>query len=549
MTKTTSISGKSKESKRSPLVYITLFATLVSAVVSLIVGIVSLNRRRQPVSFRINNENLIGDQDFLSGGHNMDLTQPVTGQTSLAENAMPAERYSSKTSVISSDITAAEGSNSVDEVPVQGLAPSIQEKPVPWSQPTKYIVGVGLFLALLGVIYLSRDVLGMIIFAALLAFVVQPVIGFFQRRLRMKRGSSIGLSYLLVVLALILIPIILIPAIIRSVNSLLSVDWQQIGHNFALTLQSAAQNVSLVPVFGSSLAALMEMLAQVLSGASSLQTPAPIVVDVSVATLGSKLGNLLGKLAVVLGPMISALASIIFILLISLRMSLSAEQISEAYPKLVPTSYKGEVTDLIGRILNVWNSFLRGQLSLMVVMGVLTYLLNLLLGTPSALFLGFAAGLLEIVPTLGPILATIPAVILALIFGSSWLPVSNFIFAIIIILAYVLLSEVENQFLGPKILGDAVDLPPLVVLIGILVGGSAFGLLGIFLATPVISTAKKIFGYLYNKILESPPVTEPPEEKPSIMDTLKGFAQRIRLPFRQHNQEPAPPGKVEQSTG
>lgn len=58
----------------------------------------------------------------------------------------------------------------------------------------------------------------------------------------------------------------------------------------------------------------------------------------------------------------------------------------------------------------------------MVIMGVLTYLLNLVLGTPYALFLGFLSGLLEIIPNLGPALAAIPAVLLALIFGSSYLP-------------------------------------------------------------------------------------------------------------------------------
>ncbi len=97
--------------------------------------------------------------------------------------------------------------------------------------------------------------------------------------------------------------------------------------------------------------------------------------------------------------------------------------------------------------------------------------------------------------------------------GSSRLDVSNLAFAIILLLGYLFLTGLENQVLVPKVLGDAVSLPPLVVIIGVVVGGAVFGLLGVLLATPVISTGKEIFSYLYNKILEAPPVDAPPEEK------------------------------------
>ena len=129
----------------------------------------------------------------------------------------------------------------------------------------------------------------------------------------------------------------------------------------------------------------------------------------------------------------------------------------------------------------------------MVVVGVIVWIGNLILGTPQALFLGVVAGLLEVIPSLGPILATIPAVILALLFGSAHLPVENWAFALIVIAFYILVQVIENQLLVPYILGDAVDLPPLIVIIGVVIGGSAFGLLGVFLATPVISYRARSF--------------------------------------------------------
>jgi len=108
----------------------------------------------------------------------------------------------------------------------------------------------------------------------------------------------------------------------------------------------------------------------------------------------------------------------------------------------------------------------------MVVLGLLTWLLNVILGTPQAILLGLLAGLLEVVPSLGPIIATTPAAILALIFGSSvFTGLNPWVFMLIVILGYVLLQAIENQVLVPKILGNAVNLPPLIVLVGVTIAG------------------------------------------------------------------------------
>ena len=140
----------------------------------------------------------------------------------------------------------------------------------------------------------------------------------------------------------------------------------------------------------------------------------------------------------------------------------------------------------------------------MFVMGFATWLLNFLLGTPYPLFLGVLAGFLELIPNLGPVIAWIPAAILALIFGSTrFVEMDPFVFALIVSAGYLLLSALENQLLVPRIMGNAVDLPPLVVLIGVIVGGSTLGIAGVFLAVPVMATGKEVFLYLYGKVLET----------------------------------------------
>jgi predicted PurR-regulated permease PerM len=398
-----------------------------------------------------------------------------------------------------------------------------------WNITTKYIVGVGLFLSVIFLIYMSRGSLSMIIFAGLIAFVVRPLIGWFQRQLKLKRGTATGITYLLVIILLITLPLLLIPPIIDGINYLLSIDYQTVAQNLTTWLQTATVQVESMPIGGAILGPLLESLSLAIQDFSTVAPPADVT-QVTYASFTSELSRVLGILVNVLGPLVSAGVSLIFMILISLHMSLSAERLQETYPRLIPETYRPEISDLIKRIANVWSSFLRGQLSLMVVMGVLVFLLNWLLGTPYPLFLGFLAGVLEIIPSLGPFLATIPAVLLALFVGSTRFAIDPFIFALIVIAGYVLLSAFENQFLVPKILGDAVSLPPLVVILGVVIFGSLFGILGIFLATPVISTGKEIYAYLYDKILEPPPVLETPEDKPGLLDSLRGMVSRIRLP-------------------
>jgi predicted PurR-regulated permease PerM len=353
-------------------------------------------------------------------------------------------------------------------------------------------------------------------------------------------------TYLLVLGILILIPFLIIPSIVNSVKFLAEIDYQALLENAGAWLAQQASMVATIPVIGSSIASGLEELAGILNDIASQNPQSSSSIDISFQNIGGRITQTLGFIASVFGPIISIAVSVVFTLLISLHMSLSIDLLREGTKKLIPPAYQPEITALIRKIILIWNSFLRGQLSLMVVVGVIVWIGNLILGTPQALLLGVLAGLLEVIPSLGPILATIPAVILALLFGSAHLPVENWVFALIVIAFYVLVQVIENQLLVPYILGDAVDLPPLIVIIGVVIGGSAFGLLGVFLATPVISTGREVFMYLYNKILEPPPEPDIIEKRPSIMDTVRGFAARLPLPKWRRNQQPSSPAVVDE---
>ena len=240
----------------------------------------------------------------------------------------------------------------------------------------------------------------------------------------------------------------------------------------------------------------------------------------------------MGALVNILSPVVTLVVSAFFTLLMAFQMSLAANQISGWYPDLIPPAYKGEYSALLDKITGTWINFLRGQLTLMLLIGVVVWLGGALLGVPFSLLMGVIAGLLEIIPSIGPTLAAIPAVLLALILGSTYLSIDNLAFALIVVGFYVVVQLIENQFIVPHLMGEAVDLPPLIVLIGALAGATAFGILGALLATPVIATGNLVFQYIYRKILEPPPLPPEPEEKPNIWERVRGIAGRIKLPGR-----------------
>jgi hypothetical protein len=167
--------------------------------------------------------------------------------------------------------------------------------------------------------------------------------------------------------------------------------------------------------------------------------------------------------------------------------------------------------ELIRRVGIVWSSFFRGQMVLSVAVGTVTWIVLTLVGMPGALVLAITAGVLEVVPSIGPIIATVPAVIVALLQGSTVLAeygVSNVGFALIIVAIYFVIQQVEGSVLVPRIIGESVNLHPVVIIIGVAVGFNVFGILGALLAAPTLASFRVVGSYIHARLLDYPPFTD-----------------------------------------
>jgi predicted PurR-regulated permease PerM len=147
------------------------------------------------------------------------------------------------------------------------------------------------------------------------------------------------------------------------------------------------------------------------------------------------------------------------------------------------------ITDRMGERMGHW---LLGQVFLCLLIGGVCYGALLLLGVPGALMLGVIAGVLEIIPNLGPVLAAIPACLVAL--------TQSPLLALVTALTYWVIQMLENAVIVPKLMGRAVALHPLVVMVALSVGAALFGVVGALIAVPVTAALAVLLGEIQRVI-------------------------------------------------
>jgi len=431
----------------------------------------------------------------------------------------------------------------------------LDSKNTAWSRTTKYIVGVSLVLFGIYLIYLSRDVIPALVVAVLIAMITHPAIGWLHERTHMARGLALAIVYLAVLILIPLLLLLAVPAIINAVNYALNVDYAAFARSALAWLRSVLVSIRDFQIPIASLDAYVDQMVndllaslQTPSSGAALETPS---LSTILRSLGTALTTTFSTVTNVVGAVASKVVLLIYILLASIYMNLSAHAIREDFLQAIPSAYRREINLLMDQIGQVWSAFFRGELTLMLVIGVMSWLGLTALGIPAAPYLGFIAGLLELIPNIGPVLSAVPAVIVALVQGSSYLPLDHLAVAALVIILYILIQQFENNLIVPRVLGDALELPPLVVMTGVLVGATAGGILGALLATPMIATAREILRYVYRKILgvdPYPPGEETVEKKPALDPRLVHLFNQIRqrLPrFQEPARQEDGPSKVE----
>lgn len=406
-----------------------------------------------------------------------------------------------------------------------------------WSLRTKVIVGLISFAFSVILLWFIRGIFPIIMVSLLIAFVLNPLVTFLTRWVfiaRQNRGPRRGLaaliSFLLAIFVIFILFLIIIPTLVDEVA-----EFGRRIPSFIETFENDIEAFLEKPIyFGEDPLMLdgeifipLDRIEAATGTRELMQLLRLDDIDLTAAAeaFWGSARNLSGPAFSFLGSAFSTMINIIFLIMMTFYLLKDGDRFLEITVNLVPEDYQDDARRLAHSLSEVWGAYLRGQLLLSVVMGVVVYFSAVLLGLPNALILGVLAGLLEFIPNLGPLLALIPAAFLALVSESTAVVgLAGFPFMVVVIVVWTVLQNIEAVFLVPRIMGDSLHLHPIVVIIAVLGGAALAGALGVVLAAPFVATGRVIAQYIYGKINNTDPFPvidkERVKEPPTILAKL-----------------------------
>ncbi len=172
---------------------------------------------------------------------------------------------------------------------------------------------------------------------------------------------------------------------------------------------------------------------------------------------------------------------------------------------LFPAGQRARVREVLGKVYHTVQRWLLGQLVAMTFIGVLSVISLSIIGIPFAVLLGVFSGLISFVPFIGAVVSVIPPVLLAL--------TSEPVLALWVIVAYTAIQQIESQVIQPVVMSHAVALHPAVVLFGLLIMGTLFGIIGLLLAVPLVATLQVLVRELWVTRMDAMGTDPDPPEK------------------------------------
>jgi putative heme transporter len=232
--------------------------------------------------------------------------------------------------------------------------------------------------------------------------------------------------------------------------------------------------------------------------------------------------------------------NVIFIFFLSLYIALEIPKIGEHVAKAAQQpGYRHDAERLMREFGRIWSSYLRGQITVVFLITFLVWLALTLLRVQNALALALLSGLLEFIPYLGPVIGAVVAVTVAFFQPVTPYGLEAWQFALLVLAVMAVVQQIEGNILVPRIMGDALDVHPILVLIAVIIGASLAGILGAILASPMLATIKLVGVYAWRKLFDLPPFPKPepePPPRPPLRERLLSLGQLVMNRLHQWQQ-------------
>ncbi|MGM0365655.1 MAG: AI-2E family transporter [Actinomycetota bacterium] len=322
------------------------------------------------------------------------------------------------------------------------------------------------------VLYLIKLALIPLLIAIAIAYLLTPLVLLFQRKIR--KIFAVAVTYVIFLGIIFIIFFFIIPLVI---------DQFQV---FIENLPAYLENLTNIINQFLTESLLIQNIEHYM-GTEFLPRDTSAITQYFLNRLDTGNVNILQQATAFTRNIINWIVSLVIGPLLGFYVLKDTNKLRSMFIKAIPLKFRHQAAALMDRINMVAGRYIRGQLLISFIIGILCTITLLALGVDFAILLGFTAGVLNLMPFLGPILGAIPAALTALIISP--------LRALLVILLFTAIQQIDNYFITPYIMKHQVKVHPGVIIFSLIAGGALFGFLGLLLAVPTVAIIQEVLKY------------------------------------------------------
>ena len=357
-----------------------------------------------------------------------------------------------------------------------------------WGTTTKLVVGLSLVALLSGLFIYFRSVFSLMIFAFIITYLLRPIVIFLTNKTNMSWRLSVTLLYVLLIILLMGLLTGAGLVIAQQLTSLVGVL-----QDFTENLPTLANDLTLyLEQFG--LGADLIDLSDLANRA--LETLQPVL---------GQAGSIVGSIAT---GAATSIGRIFFVLIVSYFILTETHSVGNISIEQIP-NYADDIRRMSRQLKIIWDTFFRGQIVIFMMVFIFYSMLLSVLGVRYSIALAAMAGLAVFIPYVGAWANSIVMVVVTILQPYNYFGLVPWQYALMVLLITLMINFIFDNYISPRFFGRTLDIHPAAVLVAALFLASLLGLIGIFLAAPVVATIKLLGTYTFRKMVDLDPWPDP----------------------------------------
>lgn len=374
------------------------------------------------------------------------------------------------------------------------------ENSPPWGSTTKLVIGLTVVAIVSALLVNFRAIIGPLILSFILTYLLHPLANYFSLHTRLSWRAAVNLIFILLIILVLGFFTVTGVAIVQQFESLIGVVRRFINEDLIQIIENLSEQTYSFGIFQFDLSQL------------NLDTISQQILTNLQATLGQA-GSLIGTIA---SGAVGILGWSLFVLLIAYFLLADSRRVPSSLNYIDIPGYSYDFRRMGRELGRIWNAYLRGQLVIVIMVSLSSLTLMTALGVRYALGIALLTGLARFVPYIGSLTTNTVTFLVAFFQVSNYFGLPSLYFALIVVAVGMTLDQVFDNYINPRLLGQALGVHPAAVLVAAILAANLIGLVGLVLAAPVLATLRLFGRYTVRKLFDLDPWPEEEQTQPPI---------------------------------